>query len=680
MYPAMGRKEMIRFSANIARIRFGCTGLLILLLMGVPVAIHAAGYPVAFTDDSGTDIVIREKPSRVVSLVPSMTEIIFRLGAGDAVAGITHHSTHPPEVAGRTIVGGFSAPSLEHVERLEPDLIFCSPIQKGVRERFAGTTAIPVNLETDSIADSCETIRLLGRIFDRETEAAGIISENDQLLSIIKQKVAKIPPKKRRRVIRLMGRDRIMTPGDDSFQNELIRAAGGVPPALGKTGGVVPVSLDEWQAFNPQFIYGCGGDTAVAERFFKQPGWGNVDAVKTHTVRYFPCDLTCRCATHTGYFVSWLSARIYPDLYGEAAYQVLENGIRSQRDLALSVSYVKKTTIAHSKMDDFDNKTLVLDLDRPMTVVSTLEGQRSGITAVGNHYSSPPCWGIGHNRGLEEIRKRVYRVIGKTEDSASFLFTGADMDNISIQTEQFREMRVHALVTAGVRSNAVRMARDTGNYYEPGTINVILLPEMKLTPRAMARAIISATEGKTASLLDMDIRSTYGARKYRATGTGTDNIIVVEGTGARIDNAGGHSKMGELIARAVYKGVQEAIYRQNGMIPGRNVFHRLKERHISLHGLLDRSACDCLPGGAEAALLEPAVANFIHMAFAVSDEYEKGLIRDLSAFDAACRHTAEDIAGKPVPAFRDLVAPENLPPVLETALNALLNGVYHRQD
>ena len=93
------------------------------------------------------------------------------------------------------------------------------------------------------------------------------------------------------------------------------------------------------------------------------------------------------------------------------------------------------------------------------------------------------------------------------------------------------------------------MAEDIGSWYEPGTINMILLTNMRLTPRGMQRAIISATEAKTAALQDLDIRSSYTPMVNPATGTGTDNIIVVQGAGTRIDNAGGHSKMGELIAR-----------------------------------------------------------------------------------------------------------------------------------
>ena len=72
------------------------------------------------------------------------------------------------------------------------------------------------------------------------------------------------------------------------------------------------VELDEWRRFNPQVIYGCGGDRKTAETFFSLPGWKEVEAVRNGAVHYFDCDLTCRAATNTGYFVSWLAATIYP--------------------------------------------------------------------------------------------------------------------------------------------------------------------------------------------------------------------------------------------------------------------------------------------------------------------------------------------------------------------------------
>jgi len=302
--------------------------------------------------------------------------------------------------------------------------------------------------------------------------------------------------------------------------------------------------------------------------------------------------------------------------------------------------------------------------------------------AVGNHFTPPPCWGIAHRLGLEESRSHICKAIGKSRENSSFLFTGADMSNLSVQKAEFKAMTVYALVTAGVESNAVRMAEDEGRFYEPGTINVVVMTNMKLSARARTRAIISATEAKTAALQDLDVRSAASPLRHQATGTGTDEILVVEGRGLPIDNTGGHCKMGELIARSVYAGVREAVYRQNGIADRRSVFRRMQERHLDLHGLLSR--CDCpayqdnLRQGLvrlEELLLQPRYASFIEAAFALSDAYERGQVTDLAPFEAWCRSVADEIAGRWIEAWKDYVTTPEIPVVVKMALNALLNGV-----
>ncbi len=286
--------------------------------------------------------------------------------------------------------------------------------------------------------------------------------------------------------------------------------------------------------------------------------------------------------------------------------------------------------------------------------------------------------------GLSRIRKKVYSVIGKDQNNASFLFTGADMDNLAIEHARFRDMEVYALVTAGVKSNAVRMSADTGRFYELGTINIIILPNMELTPRAVTRAIISATEAKTAALEDLDIRSSQTPALNQAMGTGTDNIIVVHGTGVPIDNAGGHSKMGELIATALYHGVKDAIYKQNGIVGNRDIFQRLKERKINIFGLIDCAAIDShtskreLLEQVEEILLDPHYASFLESAMALGDAYERGLVRDLVEYRDWCRNVASEICGKRVDMLGKLVPSDQIPLVLRVSLNAILHGAYLR--
>ncbi|NLJ27808.1 MAG: ABC transporter substrate-binding protein [Deltaproteobacteria bacterium] len=683
-------KEYKRFMRRNWRLRY-CFLMALFCLTFLGSALGSAAslfaYPVSLTDSGGNTIILERKPQNVISLVPAITEIIFALGEGESIKGITYHDTCPPGENQKSIVGGFFAPSPDRMEALGPDLIFVSSLHREIQNRFSHENCRMIQLESHSIDQLYENIRSLGLIFEKTREAEAIVEGIQNQLRLVAQKIDKIPGSQRKRVIRLMGRDRVMTPGDDSFQNAFIRAAGGIPPELGKKGNVVDVSLEEWTRFNPQVIYGCNGDREVAGKFFSQPGWKDVEAVRTGRIFYLPCELTCRASVRSGDFVQGLASLVYEEEFSSVRNRVLEEKRVQSKPIELPLDYVRSARVDESNIFDFPNKTLTIEFRRPMGVTSTLEGEREKIIAVGNHYSSPPCWSIEHRLGLEKSRERIYKAIGRSKKDSCFLFTGADMGNLSVQKAQFKEMTVYALVTAGVETNAVRMSVDEGLFYEPGTINVILMTNMKLSPKARARAVISATEGKTAAMQDLDIRSSVSPLKSQATGTGTDEVLVVEGEGKPIDNTGGHCKMGELIAKTVYDGVKEAVYRQNGILLQRSIFQKLRERHINPNGLLRE--CGCLGQGNderaniarfEAILLQPRYAAFLESAFALSDAYERGLITDLGAFEAYCRTVSEEIAGHRTENWTDRITSEEIPIVLRMSLNALLNGMVLKNE
>ncbi|MEA2109404.1 MAG: ABC transporter substrate-binding protein, partial [Pseudomonadota bacterium] len=425
--------------------------MVVCLWIGLPVY---GAYPVCFTDTAGRQVEIDKTPRRVVSLVPTITEMIMRLGAAEAITGITYHSVLPPECAGKTIVGGFLHPDPDRVAELKPDLVFYAGLQEEIPAALAGKTYL-VDLESHSLKDAFVHLRLLGRIFNREKEAEKIIAGEKRQMEVVAAKIAKIPLAKRKRVIRLMGRTMVITPGDDSFQNEYIRAAGGIAPAFGRNGTIITVSLQEWQRFNPQIIYACGGDRQVAE-LLENPGWREVEAVKNGRIYFFPCDLTCRAATHPGSFTSWLAARIYGKEFENSANNVLPEKIVSQRQLSIDLDYVKQARIIESDIRDFRNRTLVLDFQRPLRVVSSLKGEKPGMERVANHYFPPPSWALGHDQGLAGLRSRTLKVLGFDPASTAILFTGADMNNLAVVKKKHRDLAVYALVTAGVHSNAVR--------------------------------------------------------------------------------------------------------------------------------------------------------------------------------------------------------------------------------
>jgi len=92
---------------------------------------------VKVVDAKGKTVAIERIPRRVVSLVPSMTEILFKLGVGDLVRGITYHDVHLPELSGKKIIGGFFEPSVSAIEAVNPDMIILSSIHNEVKEKFS---------------------------------------------------------------------------------------------------------------------------------------------------------------------------------------------------------------------------------------------------------------------------------------------------------------------------------------------------------------------------------------------------------------------------------------------------------------------------------------------------------------------------------------------------------------
>ncbi|XRP96546.1 adenosylcobinamide amidohydrolase [Methanocaldococcus sp. 16A] len=222
-------------------------------------------------------------------------------------------------------------------------------------------------------------------------------------------------------------------------------------------------------------------------------------------------------------------------------------------------------------------KTLIIEFDKRRRVLSTREGFKV-VKYVGNHSIPEIFWDKVHN--YKDYENQVLNKIGVKKEDIALLSTGADMDNLAIAKEKFDEFYVIAFTTAGAKYNAIRLGDEEADYIEKdfktykiengkliskeeiGTVNIILITNANLTDGAMARAIITITEAKTNAFQELDIRST----KYpelQATGTGTDNVIVVGGFGRGVDYTGGHTKIGEMMAKVVKRSVKEALIKQD---------------------------------------------------------------------------------------------------------------------
>ncbi len=225
----------------------------------------------------------------------------------------------------------------------------------------------------------------------------------------------------------------------------------------------------------------------------------------------------------------------------------------------------------------------------PHRVLSTCYaagGLREDLSFLYNHQCCEPT---GHHRPVHALACRdphAYRRItcesvGIEDQKCAALATAANMHFASVRHERFRHLEVVAVCTGGVETNAGR-AGDPASVYEHegvfeklgsrepvehGTINTLLFINRELTPGSMVRAIITATEAKTAALQELAVPSRYS--DGLATGTGTDQIGVAArlGTGIPLTGSGKHCVLGELIGKTVHDAVRETLMLQNQLTP-----------------------------------------------------------------------------------------------------------------
>lgn len=243
-----------------------------------------------------------------------------------------------------------------------------------------------------------------------------------------------------------------------------------------------------------------------------------------------------------------------------------------------------KATAAVSKglRDGLWEKTLIIMFPEKRRTLSTTDGFADAQAAI-NHAAHPELWmkmyeemqtkhEFGGNVYVRKIQAKIAKDLGLKREEVAQMSTAADMDNLAVVTKTFNPFVVTALVTAGAKTNAQRTGVDEGTYIEgeepKGTVNILVLTNARLTDGAMARALITITEAKTAAFEDLRIPSSY-TKTVQATGTGTDSIIVATGTtGPKVTYTGGHNRIGELVGKAVYEAVIEALGKQNGFKKG----------------------------------------------------------------------------------------------------------------
>lgn len=201
--------------------------LLAALALAMP-AVPAAGertHPTAATSATWLGPPPPRGPSRVVSLAPSLTDLVVGMGLTDRLVGVTRYDD-APEVERLPRVGGFLDPSPEAVLSLRPDLVLwitdggaLAPV-----ERIAGLGLPVMALPVVGVADVIASARLVGRALDAPERGEKLARELESAVAHARARAATLPPV---RVLFVVGHDPLVVAGPGSYPDELLRLAGG---------------------------------------------------------------------------------------------------------------------------------------------------------------------------------------------------------------------------------------------------------------------------------------------------------------------------------------------------------------------------------------------------------------------------------------------------------------------
>ncbi|WP_174616000.1 ABC transporter substrate-binding protein [Virgibacillus ihumii] len=278
-----------------------------------------ASFPVTITDGTGEKQTIEQKPERIVSVLPSNTEIAFELGLGNKIVGVSKHDNYPKEVQDIEKVGGLEL-NIEKIIALKPDLVLADPSnnQKVLDQlRNAGIPVLLTGAATD-FQGVYDNINLIGKATGAVSEAEDVITGMKDKLAKLKEKANAIKEDERKTAfIEISPAPDIYTAGKNTFMAKLLEIIH-ADNAASEMEGWAKVNQEAIIAKTPDVIITTYGHFVDKPRkkVLSREGWENVAAVKNKQVINVHTDLVSRPGPRLVKGVEELGKAIYPDVFG----------------------------------------------------------------------------------------------------------------------------------------------------------------------------------------------------------------------------------------------------------------------------------------------------------------------------------------------------------------------------
>ena len=265
---------------------------------------------ITIIDGIGRIVTIPSTPERIVSLASSATETLYALGAGDKVVGRDKYSKYPDEVANVPEVGSGSSPNLEMIIGLEPDVLFAWPYSRDAIISLENKMSV-VYIDPGSVNDVLDTIRMIGLITGKTSEAENLTAEMQSKIDAITEITDELNKTQRPLVYYELGT--MKTTGPGTFTNELIFMAGGINLAADEPVRYPILSSEYIIEQNPDVIVIVSYGASI-EEVKNRDGWQNINAVRNDRVYKIDTNIVTsnpRLVQGLEQFAKWF----HPDLF-----------------------------------------------------------------------------------------------------------------------------------------------------------------------------------------------------------------------------------------------------------------------------------------------------------------------------------------------------------------------------
>jgi len=276
-------------------------------------------YPLTVVDVTGTEITIEKEPERIVSTSTSDTEILFALGLGDKIYGVSDFDNYPEEAKDKPKMGGVVEPNVEAILEQEPDLVVTgNSISEEAAQNIRDLGITLYQTDPKNMEEVFDVIRETGLITNRQKEAEDVIEEMQSVIDHVKETVAEVAEEDKKKVY--IEYNPGWTVGKGEFMHELIELAGGIN-VVGDTEGWIEVNEEKIIEENPDVIIYAADlvdeetGKQLGELIKERDGWEEITAIEEDQMVPIDEDIMSRNGPRIVEALQQIAEGIYPELF-----------------------------------------------------------------------------------------------------------------------------------------------------------------------------------------------------------------------------------------------------------------------------------------------------------------------------------------------------------------------------